>query len=119
VANLYDVGYTSDYVRWLEGPNNLAVSTFTSKHRPWHLKAVFSCGHIEAEAIRLERFIKSQKSRKLIERMVKGEMLTGIWLSWLESRTCGINQRVAGSSPAEGAKPATKVVGFLFKVYFE
>ncbi|WP_186462327.1 hypothetical protein [Pedobacter suwonensis] len=25
-----------------------------------------------------ERFIKSQKSRKLIERMVKGEMLTGI-----------------------------------------
>ncbi|SFA48450.1 hypothetical protein SAMN04488511_107124 [Pedobacter suwonensis] len=31
---------------------------------------------------------------------------------------CGINQRVAGSSPAEGAKPATKVVGFLFKVYF-
>ncbi|MFC1226704.1 hypothetical protein ACFE6N_23070, partial [Pedobacter sp. BG31] len=47
------------------------------------------------------------------------------WLSWLESRTCGINQRVAGEydpdssgSPAEGAKPATKVVGFLFKVYF-
>jgi len=25
-------------------------------------------------------------------------------LSWLESRNCGINQRVAGSSPAGGAK---------------
>ncbi|WP_367117526.1 GIY-YIG nuclease family protein [uncultured Pedobacter sp.] len=78
VANLYYVGYTSDYVRRLEEHNNLAVSTFTSKHRPWYLKAVFSCGHVEAEAMRLERFIKSQKSRKLIERMVKGEMLTGI-----------------------------------------
>ncbi|SFA48451.1 GIY-YIG catalytic domain-containing protein [Pedobacter suwonensis] len=78
VANLYYVGYTSDYVRRLEEHNNLAVSTFTSKHRPWHLKAVFSCGHVEAEAMRLEGFIKSQKSRKLIERMVKGEMLTGI-----------------------------------------
>ncbi|WP_145859142.1 GIY-YIG nuclease family protein [Pedobacter suwonensis] len=46
VANLYYVGYSSDYVRRLEEHNNLAVSTFTPKHRLWHLKAVFSCGHV-------------------------------------------------------------------------
>jgi len=36
------------------------------------------------------------------------------WLSWLESRTCGINQRVAGSSPAGGAKPGWSFFDELF-----
>ncbi|MEH3112009.1 GIY-YIG nuclease family protein [Pedobacter terrae] len=78
VSDLYYVGYTSDYIRRLEEHNSLSVGTYTSKHRPWHLEAVFSCGTVEADAIRFERFIKRQKSRRLIERIVQGEMLTGI-----------------------------------------
>jgi hypothetical protein len=35
------------------------------------------------------------------------------WLSWLESRTCGINQRVVGSSPTGGARSHVKCVTFL------
>ncbi len=72
-SDLYYVGYTSDYVRRLEEHNSLSFGTFTSKHRPWSLEAVFSCGFIEPDAICLERFIKRQKSRKLIERIVQGD----------------------------------------------
>ncbi len=31
-------------------------------------------------------------------------------LSWLESRTCGINQRVLGSSPRGGARESATYV---------
>ena len=67
IANLYYVGYTSDTQRRLIEHNNSPHNTFTSKHRPWVLKALFECGTSEPQAINLERFIKKQKSRKLIE----------------------------------------------------
>ncbi len=66
------MGYTQDYVARLEQHNTSdRTATFTSKHRPWTLQAVFSCGADEALAMRIERFIKKQKSRKLIERLVQ------------------------------------------------
>ena len=77
-SDIYYVGYTNDYVRRLDEHNRSELKTFTSKHRPWALKAVFSCGEQEVDAIRMERFIKRQKSKRLIERMIGGEMLTGL-----------------------------------------
>jgi len=77
-SDKYYVGYTRDYRRRFHEHNHSDRITFTSKHRPWILKAVFACGEIEGDAIRLERFIKKQKSRKLIERIIGGEVLTGI-----------------------------------------
>jgi putative endonuclease len=50
--------------------------TYTSKHRPWALKAVFSCG--EVDAMQVENFVKKQKSRKLIERLITGNIFTGV-----------------------------------------
>ena len=77
-SKLYYVGYSDDYRRRLKEHNEDVRNTFTSKHRPWVLKAVFKCGRDVAVAIRLERFIKKQKSRKLIEKMILGEKLTGV-----------------------------------------
>ncbi|MBT2560052.1 GIY-YIG nuclease family protein [Pedobacter sp. ISL-68] len=77
-SDIYYVGYTNDYVRRLGEHNGSELATFTSKHRPWALKAVFSCGGQEVDAVRIERFIKRQKSRKLIERIIGGEILTGL-----------------------------------------
>lgn len=77
-ANKYYVGYTNDYLRRLDEHNTSDRLTFTSKHRPWRLEAVFACGDDEGNAVKLERFIKQQKSRKLLERMIKGEVLDGI-----------------------------------------
>lgn len=74
--NLYYVGYTSNYQQRLIQHNTQEFfNTYTSKYRPWQLVAVFECGFGEKEAIRLERFIKKQKSRKLIELLVDPEFI--------------------------------------------
>ncbi|WP_374331144.1 GIY-YIG nuclease family protein [Soonwooa sp.] len=70
-ANLYYVGYTSNIELRLQQHNEQnSFNTFTSKHRPWKLAALFSCGDQEKEAISIERFIKKQHSRKIIEMLV-------------------------------------------------
>jgi putative endonuclease len=66
-ANLYYVGYTNDPNRRLIEHNTNSHNTFTSKHRSWVMLALFECSLSESQAIIIERFIKKQKSRKLIE----------------------------------------------------
>jgi putative endonuclease len=75
VADKYYVGYTNDYERRLVEHNTKPFSTFTSKCRPWLLKAVFKCGEIESEAMQIEKFIKRQKSRKLIEQLIQKDFI--------------------------------------------
>jgi putative endonuclease len=68
-ADLYYLGYSNDPIRRLEEHNTKPYNTFTSKYRPWELKAFFQCSDTESEAIRIERFIKGQKSRKLLQKL--------------------------------------------------
>jgi putative endonuclease len=77
-SDIYYVGYTSDFEKRLIQHNTSDNITFTSKHRPWLLKAVYISGTIEAEAMKIEKFIKKQKSRKLIEKLIIGAELFGI-----------------------------------------
>ena len=77
-SDLYYVGYTKDYDQRVREHNQSLHSTFTSKHRPWDLKAVYFCGNDEKTAINMERFIKRQKSRRLIAKLIKGGTFTGI-----------------------------------------
>jgi putative endonuclease len=65
-SNLYYVGYTRDYSRRFHEHNNSDRNTFTAKHRPWKIAAIFKYFGTKAQAITLERFIKKQKSRSLI-----------------------------------------------------
>ena len=75
-ADKYYVGYTTDYFKRLEDHNNQEFfSTYTSKHRPWILVAVFLVGTDESTAMRMERFIKKQKNRRLIEKLVDPEFM--------------------------------------------
>jgi putative endonuclease len=69
-SDIYYIGYTSDYLRRFSEHNASEKNTFTNKHRPWELKCVFECGNDEAVAMQLEKFIKKQKSRALIERII-------------------------------------------------
>jgi putative endonuclease len=70
-ANKYYVGYTTDYQKRLSEHNTQEYfNTYTSKFRPWALAAVFQVGSNESEALGLERFIKKQKSRRLIEQLI-------------------------------------------------
>ena len=77
-SDIYYIGYTSDFEKRFIQHNTSENLTFTSKHRPWQLKAVYFSGNIEAEAMKIEKFIKKQKSRKLIEKLIAGDMLFGI-----------------------------------------
>jgi putative endonuclease len=77
-SDKYYVGYSSDPWKRLMEHNTSLKTTFTSKHRPWVLKAIFQVSAEEAAAIRIERFIKKQKSRKLMEKLCDSNtILTG------------------------------------------
>ncbi len=66
----YYIGHSDNYLQRLIQHNTQEhFNTYTSKFRPWTLAVVFECGQSRKEALRLERFIKSQKSRKLIEQL--------------------------------------------------
>ena len=69
-SDLYYVGYSDDPKRRLIEHNTKSFNTYTSKHRPWILKAVFECSPTETDAIKIEKFIKKQKSRKLLEKLI-------------------------------------------------
>jgi len=77
-SDKYYVGYTDNFERRFHEHNHSESLTYTSKHRPWDLKAVFFCSESIAGAMKIEKFIKRQKSRKLLEKMIVGEELDGI-----------------------------------------
>jgi putative endonuclease len=69
-SDIYYVGHSDDPFRRLNEHNHSTFTTFTSKHRPWEAAAFFAVGYSKGEAMRIEKFIKRQKSRKLLERLV-------------------------------------------------
>ena len=77
-SDKYYVGYTQRPRERLYEHNNAEINTYTSKHRPWVMHGLFEVGFDKTEAIRIERFIKRQKSRKLIEKIVLGIELNGV-----------------------------------------
>ena len=77
ISDKYYVGISSDPERRLEEHNTSDRKSYTRKHRPWSIVALFECAKCLSEAMKIERFIKKQKSRSLIEKIVCGESLDG------------------------------------------
>ncbi len=77
-SDVYYVGYTSNIKTRLHQHNFGERLTYTSKHRPWELKALFYCSESESDAVRIESFIKKQRNRLFIERLITSDQLTGI-----------------------------------------
>ena len=72
-SKLYDkyyVGQTKDYKQRFYRHNNDEHNTFTAKYKPWTLAAVFEVGEKRNTAINLEYFIKKQKSKSLILKLI-------------------------------------------------
>ena len=82
-SDRYYVGYTTDIHRRLKEHNDTSHNTYTSKHRPWRLEALFSCGEEESVAIQLEKFIKKQHSRNLLQILINPEYVPNGKLSQL------------------------------------
>ncbi len=74
----YYVGYSQNPWNRLDQHNSNSKDKYTGRSQDWELKAVFEVG-LESVAVRLERFIKKQKSRVLIEKLCNEDfVLTGI-----------------------------------------
>ena len=69
------VGYSDNPWRRVHEHNTKPFNTFTSKFRPWVLKAVFECGPNKADVMQIEKFIKQQKSRRLIEKLIDPDFI--------------------------------------------
>ena len=68
-SDKYYVGYSQDPWYRLEQHNTAWTTKYTGKLGEWMLAAVFEAGASRSEAMRLEEFIKRQKSRRLMERL--------------------------------------------------
>ena len=75
-SDKYYVGYSDNPDRRLIEHNTKDFNTFTKKHRPWDLAYHFPVSEIRGDAMKIEKFIKKQKSRKLIEGIIN-EKLSG------------------------------------------
>jgi len=69
-SQIFYIGYTSNFEKRVFEHNNDEHNTFTSKHRPWHLKALFSVGSDKSTALKIERYLKKQKSKSLILKLI-------------------------------------------------
>ena len=74
-SNIYYTGYTSNVEKRISEHNESDKNTFTSKHRPWILKEYFEVLGTEADAMRIEKFIKKQKSKIFIEKILDSETI--------------------------------------------
>jgi putative endonuclease len=105
-SDIYYIGYTDDYARRFGEHNSSDRDTFSKKHRPWDLQAVFEAGTDRGQVLKIERFIKKQKSRKLIERIISGEKLTGVLAQLVRVRMCGMVVLCFGGMKLQiGVKP--------------
>lgn len=69
------VGYSSN--PWMRLEQHLSNSTdkYTGKAKDWILKTVFEVSNNEGDAMKIERFIKKQKSRNLILQLCDPEFI--------------------------------------------
>lgn len=73
----YYSGHTDNPHRRLFEHNNSEEVSFTASYRPWKMVALFECGVSRSEAIKIEKFIKKQKTRKFIETLISNEIFFG------------------------------------------
>ena len=69
-SDIYYLGHSDNPLARFIQHNNNEGDTFTGKHKPWELVAVFECGDSRSQALEIERFIKKQKSRILIKKLI-------------------------------------------------
>ncbi|MDM7919750.1 MAG: GIY-YIG nuclease family protein [Methanosarcina sp.] len=70
-ADMYYVGHTNDPVRRLTEHNTSEEIKFTAKYRPWKMLLSLEVSEGRGEAIKIERFIKRQKSRLFILKLLE------------------------------------------------
>ena len=81
VGDKYYVGQTNDVARRIEEHNNPIRSTYTSKYLPWKLSCYFAVGEERASAMKVEKYIKKQKSKNFIKQLISSEDFRSLMLA--------------------------------------
>jgi putative endonuclease len=79
----YYVGQSEDPFRRLSEHNFGKFHKSTNSGRPWELKAVFEIEGGRGQALKIESFIKKQKSRTLIEKLIDPKFIPATSLAQL------------------------------------
>ena len=69
-ADKYYVGHSSDPWQRLEQHLSNSGEKYTGSYRDWKLVAVFEISSSKGDADKIEKFIKRQKSRALIDKIL-------------------------------------------------
>ena len=69
-ANRYYIGYSSNPITRLSQHLKNDTDKYTGKWKDWELKAMYYISNEKSIAIKMERFIKAQKSRSLLVKMI-------------------------------------------------
>jgi putative endonuclease len=75
IHSKFYTGYSDNPWIRVERHNTTILTTYTSKFRPWELAATFEVGSDENQAIRIERFLKKQHSKKLLLKLIDPEFI--------------------------------------------
>lgn len=73
-GNFY-VGHSADPWKRLDEHNTSRTDKYTGKYADWELVGVFAVSDQRSDAMAVERFIKSQKSRKFILRILSDDFI--------------------------------------------
>ena len=68
--NRYYIGSTADVQKRLFEHNHPKSNSYTAKFGPWVLKLCLPISDNRSDALRIEKFIKKQKSRKFNEKLI-------------------------------------------------
>jgi putative endonuclease len=74
-SDRFYVGHSQDPWHRLEQHLSNRKDKYTGRNSDWELQAVFKVGVTRGEADKLEKYIKRQKSRRLIELLVKKDFV--------------------------------------------
>lgn len=70
-SDRYYIGLTSDVQKRISEHNDPSrINKYTSKHLPWDLRLYFEVSENRGEAQIIERFIKNQKSRPFLGKLI-------------------------------------------------
>src|SRR6187402_1734054 len=82
-SDLYYTGYSENPEKRLEDHNFNDHPTFTSKHRPLVMIALFEASESRSEVMKMEKFIKKQRNRNFIETLIKEDFIPNSSLAQL------------------------------------
>ncbi|MBX7205128.1 MAG: GIY-YIG nuclease family protein [Bacteroidia bacterium] len=74
-AKRHYIGHSENPFERLNQHNTNSIEKYTGKYTDWEIVALFETGQTRAEAMAIEKFIKKQKSKKLLLKLIESDFV--------------------------------------------